>query len=380
MSGHEQVWPRGIEIAIASSGAGRVWRGIEVWATELAEHLHGAGVPVTLYQGGQARTSYQRHIPSISRNHPALRVIRGRLSWYRRLRIECLTFALLLVLVLRRRRVLLHVAEFYLASALLRLRSLGFWRGWVLLSAQTVLPDDLVRRVDAIQALTPDAAEKFRKIRRAGEGVTLVPNYVVVERFDQRRHEARVRLNIPPDRFIVLSVGAVERSYKRMDVLLREFAKLRSGGETLIIVGARETSSAEIIELARSFGPDVRVLLDVPHGELPQFYAAADCFALASAGETFGIVFLEAMASRLPIVAHDCPATRWIIGGGGRLVDTNRPGEMAVALRELHDSPELRARLAAAGHARVESLFSRERVLPEIIRLYAGVLEGGREE
>ena len=45
----------------------------------------------------------------------------------------------------------------------------------------------------------------------------------------------------------------------------------------------------------------------LPHDELPQAYAAADVFTLGSLHETFGIVYIEAMAMGLPVVCTQHP-------------------------------------------------------------------------
>ena len=43
-----------------------------------------------------------------------------------------------------------------------------------------------------------------------------------------------------------------------------------------------------------------------------------------SPDEPCGIVYVEAMATGLSVVAHDCPNTRWIVEDAGQLVDTTK--------------------------------------------------------
>jgi glycosyltransferase involved in cell wall biosynthesis len=51
----------------------------------------------------------------------------------------------------------------------------------------------------------------------------------------------------------------------------------------------------------------------VPREDLHRLYEASDVFAMPSLSDTFGMVFLEAMAHALPVVALDRPYTREII-------------------------------------------------------------------
>src|SRR5262249_5235652 len=51
--------------------------------------------------------------------------------------------------------------------------------------------------------------------------------------------------------------------------------------------------------------------------EMPSAYQSARVFTLPSINEVYGIVFIEALACGLPVVAHDAPRQRKVIGAGG---------------------------------------------------------------
>jgi glycosyltransferase involved in cell wall biosynthesis len=65
---------------------------------------------------------------------------------------------------------------------------------------------------------------------------------------------------------------------------------------------------------------------------MPSLYRSANVFLHLSQEESFGNVFLEAMASGLPIVAHDSARIRWIVGDDQALVDTNDPNATACGI------------------------------------------------
>ena len=82
--------------------------------------------------------------------------------------------------------------------------------------------------------------------------------------------------------------------------------------------------------------------------------SAFDIFALTSIYEGFGLVLLEAMSSRLPVVATRAGAVAEVVADGetGILVGSRRPEEVAAAFHKLRDG-RLRTRFGETGRARV---------------------------
>jgi len=109
--------------------------------------------------------------------------------------------------------------------------------------------------------------------------------------------------------------------------LVLAFQALASSGEdvSLTIVGP---APASFIDWCRS---TERITLTgpVPREHLDQLYQGADIYVMPSLSDTFGMVFLEAMAHGLPVVAVDRPYTKDIIRDGvnGALV---RPSDHSV--------------------------------------------------
>jgi glycosyltransferase involved in cell wall biosynthesis len=103
----------------------------------------------------------------------------------------------------------------------------------------------------------------------------------------------------------------------------------------------------------------VQFLGELDDRELREAYARADVFALPSKKEGFGIVFLEAMAHALPVVALAAGGTTDVVEDGvtGILLPSDSPRELASALSGLLLVPAERARLGAAGRRRLEENF-----------------------
>jgi starch synthase len=88
---------------------------------------------------------------------------------------------------------------------------------------------------------------------------------------------------------------------------------------------------------------------------LARLYATASVFALPTLLEAFGLVFLEAMAFALPVVASRLEAIPEIVSDGeaGLLVPPADPAALAKAISELLADPQRARRMGAAGRARV---------------------------
>ncbi|MBK7045110.1 MAG: glycosyltransferase family 4 protein [bacterium] len=121
--------------------------------------------------------------------------------------------------------------------------------------------------------------------------------------------------------------------------------------------------------------------------DVPDLLAAMDVFAFPSHNEAFGLALIEAMATGLPTVSADCDGVLDIVEEGitGLMVPPRDGERLAVATARLLDDAGLRARMGAAGRARVLAHFTAERMAQDLERLYAdavarrgGPVSGGR--
>ena len=116
----------------------------------------------------------------------------------------------------------------------------------------------------------------------------------------------------------------------------------------------------------------------VSEATLLELYRRAAAFVMPSAGEGFGLVYLEAMRAGRPCVAARGSAAEEVVvhGETGLLVGQDDLGELAAALRTFLDSPETARRMGEAGRRRWRSEFGadrfRERLAPLLERLTWG--------
>lgn len=174
-----------------------------------------------------------------------------------------------------------------------------------------------------------------------------------------------------------LAVGRLSH-YKGFDVLLRALADVPDA--RLAIVGDGECADS-LRATARDSGVAARVRFagSVDDATLLAAYAAADAFALPSLnrGEAFGLVLLEAMRARLPVVASAIAGSGIgeVVADGDTalLVPPGDAGALASALARLRDA-DLRTRMGTRGRERFEQRFTLERSARRWLALYEDVL------
>jgi glycosyltransferase involved in cell wall biosynthesis len=162
-------------------------------------------------------------------------------------------------------------------------------------------------------------------------------------------------------KIIVLTVGRLHPRKGQLHTLqaLQLLApEIRSRLEYWIVGGQNKDNYAETLRATAALRPDltVRFLGNLPDDELSAVYDRADIFALTSVNhrhsiEGFGLVYLEAAAHGLPIVAHDVGGVAEAVLDGitGILVHPHRPIRLAAAFEQLVFDEQLRRQLGAAG-------------------------------
>lgn len=156
------------------------------------------------------------------------------------------------------------------------------------------------------------------------------------------REAARAALGLPQDAWVVGNVGRLHPD-KDQATLIRGFAQALPQlptGSLLAIMGSGRLE-AQLKTLAAELGvaERVRFLGQVPQGR--RYFKAFDLFALTSDHEPFGMVLLEAMAARVPLVCSDCGGGREVVEGAGRLFHFGNAAALASALQQsaLQPSP-----------------------------------------
>jgi glycosyltransferase involved in cell wall biosynthesis len=169
------------------------------------------------------------------------------------------------------------------------------------------------------------------------------------------------RPEVRKDKVVVLTVGRLHPRKGQMltlQALQMLPADVRSRLEYWVVGAQSKGNYEQLLRSTAAEQPEltVRFFGNLPDGELAGIYDGADIFAMTSVNldrsiEGFGLVYLEAAAHGLPVVAHDVGGVGEAVVDGvtGLLVPPNRPAQLAAAFEKLIHDSELRKKLGAAG-------------------------------
>ena len=196
----------------------------------------------------------------------------------------------------------------------------------------------------------------------AAERIAVVPEPIDLDEWRRRFAAAERRTSSRP------TVLSVARMYprKRLDDLLRAAVILRHripDAQVRIVGDGPERDRLRRLHAELGLGDTVVLLGEVSRAELSVEYVSADCFCLPTIQESFGLVFAEAMAAGLPVVACRAAAVPEIVEDGrtGVLVTPRRPDELAAAMETVLTNDGLRKEFADHARQRVEA-YGLERV------------------
>lgn len=161
------------------------------------------------------------------------------------------------------------------------------------------------------------------------------------------------------------TVLAVARLYKRkgLDTLIRAWPRVLAhipGARLRIAGGGLEYENLKKLIDSMRLNESVRLEGDVRQGsDLIKLYANCDVFCLPSRHETFGLVYLEAMAAGKPVVALKSTAVPEVVRDGtdGLLAQPENIEDLAEKIISLLKNGELRATMGRSGRERVRDNF-----------------------
>jgi sugar transferase (PEP-CTERM/EpsH1 system associated) len=210
------------------------------------------------------------------------------------------------------------------------------------------------------------------------EAISQIYNGVDTERFHPGQYAAIAGCPFhAPDHWLIGSVGRLEAIKDPLNLaraFIRALKLHPSAGQHLRLVVVGDGALRQEVEtLLSDAGVRELAWLAGERADVPQFIRGLDCFVLPSRAEGVSNTILEAMATRLPIVATRVGGSAELIESGlsGTLVPPANPDALARAIIAYYNDRALARRHAKAAHHVALTRFS----LATMVAAYASVYE-----
>lgn len=255
--------------------------------------------------------------------------------------------------------------------------------GWISPMARWAMQHD-----DALIGVSEFVAQSAIAFGYRPERVHYALNALAAEKWNAGTDGAAVRreLGIALD-MPVIAVCSRLFPWKGHTELLHALARVRQhmSNFKLVVVGEDDpratpgggSYSAALRGLRDELGLEENVLFTGFRSDVDRVLAASDIFAMPSFEEPFGLVYLEAMAMRKPIIALDNGGAREVVENGrsGLLSAPKDIETLASNIIKLLEAPQLRREMGQYGRSRVESYYTPQRLARDIEQIYRKVMD-----
>jgi glycosyltransferase involved in cell wall biosynthesis len=242
-----------------------------------------------------------------------------------------------------------------------------------------------IRGADARIAISEYVAGTLREAGCDPRSTYVVLNGIEPERWQPGlgRETVRRELEIEDTTPVLLTVCRLFRAKGVSEVIQALHDVSDEVPTAVLLVVGEETEAGYVDELramVRAYHLDGRVRFLGRRDDVPALMAGADVFAMPSVVEPFGLVFAEAMAMALPVLALDNGGTVEVVEQGvtGLLSAPGDCDALAANLRLLLLDADTRAAYGKRGRERVERQFTTKRMADDTANVFADLL--GRAE
>ena len=245
-------------------------------------------------------------------------------------------------------------------------RLIGARLGETVRSGIDVYLRSLYRKFDLVMAPSQSVAGRLREL--GIESVVVQPLGVDTALFHPSRRDPSLRaeLGLPADTRLLIYAGRI--SAEKRVALIRDAVERLGPPYHLLVVGGRQRRRLSPRQTLLPYEQDT--------ARLARLLASCDALVHAGEHETFGLVFLEAMACGRPVIGVCCGAVTEIVDAsvGG----TARPGDvasLAEAIRTLYQGDI--EQLGRQARRRVEQRYSWTRTLSQQLARYRHLVRHG---
>lgn len=332
-----------VRVAIPCTGLGRQRRGFEAFTRGVHATLRGApGLELAVFGGGGELLADERAVWNLPRTSPIAGAMSRLTGWEPYFIEQATFFGGFLPCLVSWRPHLVYFADLNFGNACWHWRRTTGQRFRLLYynGGPTTRP---FTRCDFVQQVTPRHFASAVARGESTERMFVLPHGLDIPPAVPAREAARIAatrraFGVPDGQAMLLSVGTLGSTLKRMDVLVDAVAAMGADRPYLVLLGQETPETPALRARARALG-DAVWMGSWPKEQMHEAYLAADAFALLSLDEGFGLAYVEALSAGLPCVAQDNANTQFILGGLAHLGDTTTVSSITALLRNALAAP-----------------------------------------
>ncbi len=181
-----------------------------------------------------------------------------------------------------------------------------------------------------------------------------------------------------PSEYIIQVGSVIERKRLRATLKMLALPHVRKIAPPLVVIGSLNSEYARQAQAdVQSFGLQGRVIFknDIQSSDLPAITQGAKLALYPSVYEGFGIPIVEAMLSRVPVIASPFTCSPEVLGPGGAIVDPDQTEAYAQVFLNALENEMQRAKWSEAGSAFARERYSPEALACQLIHIYKTALQ-----
>jgi L-malate glycosyltransferase len=163
---------------------------------------------------------------------------------------------------------------------------------------------------------------------------------------------------------------------KRMDLTVQAFSNaFKNKDNVKLIVIGEGIERKQIEDLIKKEDLQNKIILKgrLPRNEIAKYLEESDCFVLASRAETFGVVYIEALAAGIPVIGTRCGGPEeFIKDGDGLLIGIDNIDELSDAMKYMYDNIGFFNKQEISDRA--YNQFSPEQIAEKITQVYKDII------
>jgi len=250
-----------------------------------------------------------------------------------------------------------------------------FSKAWLYINLLEDLSQKLMMKI-AKKTITISREVQRRVLNRYGMAPEVIYHGVNQQHFrfnDDHRDAIRKSLGIGEEEYLALFVGPLWK-HKDILTLIEAIPKVLENNRKVkfLIIGRGSDYKRMMQKIDNLNINDYVITLEYVEDVAP-YYSAADIFVMPSVKEEFGLVYVEAMACGLPVIAVNGHVVPEVVGDAGLLFEPRNSDDLADKIIELINNKELYEKLKRKGLERAKR-FTWEKAAKQYYEIYKEVL------